>query len=294
MPKRRPEEKKLLPSFQNGEWKPVPDLRRERKRHQEDADRPVGSDPPILEFDPSRDAVLEPSRIHAPIEIPEHAVLCFFQDVIDSLRDSGRARAVATQKSEIGAHPVYLAELNGRPFALFHPGVGAPLAAGFLEEIIALGARKIIVSGGAGVLDPSIAAGGIVIPTSAVRDEGTSYHYLPPSREVEPDPSAVAALETVLRKRGLPYLLGKTWTTDGLYRETREKVRRRRGEGCVTVEMEAAALFAVARFRNVRLAQVLYGADDVSGGEWDARDWDRLRAVREDLLWIAAEACLTL
>ena len=86
--------------------------------------------------------------------------------------------------------------------------------------------------------------------------------------------------------------MGKTWTTDAFYRETPDKVALRRSEGCVAVEMEAAAFFAVARFRGVTFAQMLYGGDDVSGEEWDHREWNKRRSVREDLLWLAAEACL--
>ena len=71
----------------------------------------------------------------------------------------------------------------------------------------------------------------------------------------------------------MPYVQGKTWTTDGFYRETPAKVPLRRAEGCLTVEMEAAAFFAVAQFRGVQFGQMLYGGDDVSGAEWDHRDW---------------------
>src|SRR4051794_11398994 len=134
----------------------------------------------------------------------------------------------------------------------------------------------------------------LVVPAAAIRDEGTSYHYLPPGREVEPSPEAVAAIEAVLKRHGCAYLTGKTWTTDAIYRETAGKVRRRREEGCLTVEMEAAALFAVARFRCVNLAQVLYGGDDVSGGDWDSRHWDKSTSVRERVFRLAAEACLEL
>jgi len=104
-----------------------------------------------------------------------------------------------------------------------------------------------------------------VVPVSAVRDEGTSYHYLSPAREVEPSPRAVSAIKLVLERHKVPYITGKTWTTDGFFRETPGKVELRRSEGCLTVEMEAAAFFAVARFRGVTLGQVLYGGDDVGG-----------------------------
>lgn len=249
---------------------------------------------PILEFDPTREAIIEPDKLIEPIDIAEHCVICFFQDVLTGLVESGRARKVAEAKSEMGPHPFYEIDVDGKRVAFFHPGVGAPLAAGMLEEAIARGCRKFIACGGAGVLNKEIAVGHVVVPIAAVRDEGTSYHYLPPAREVHPIPEAVAAIERVLERHKVPYVVGKTWTTDAFYRETPDKVRLRRDEGCLTVEMEAAAFFAVARFRDVLFGQMLYGGDDVSGDDWDARDWVNKVSVREQLFWLAAEACLEL
>lgn len=117
-----------------------------------------------------------------------------------------------------------------------------------------------------------MALGHIVVPTSAIRDEGTSYHYVPAAREIEADPDGIAVAERVLQRRGVAYTLGKTWTTDGVYRETRARIARRRNEGCINVEMEAAACFAVARFRGIRFAQLLHAGDDVSGATWDERN----------------------
>lgn len=251
-------------------------------------------DYPILEFDSAPEAILEPKRIIQPIDAPEHAVVCFFQDVITQLSQQHKARAIRHLSSEIGTHPVYEVDVEGKRLAVFHPGVGAPLAAGMLEEVIALGCRKFIACGGAGVLDGTLAIGHVIVPTVAVRDEGTSYHYLPPSREVSASPEGVAALERVLQAHQVEYLLSKTWTTDAIYRETSAKVQRRRAEGCLTVEMEAAAFFAVARFRGVQFAQLLYSGDDVSGSQWNYRDWHKRTTVREKLFWLAAEACLLL
>ncbi|MDQ3327668.1 MAG: nucleoside phosphorylase [Chloroflexota bacterium] len=247
---------------------------------------------PILEFDPERRAMIEPVP-NRSVDMPEHCVVCFFQDVITALREAGRMREVWLLGSEMGTHPVYELDINGRRIALFHPGVGAPLAAAFLDEVIGLGCRKFIACGGAGVLNGEIAMGHLVVPTSAVRDEGVSYHYLPPSREVTANPTGVAAIEGILQEQGASYLLGKTWTTDAIYRETPTKVQRRRDEGCLTVEMEAAAFFAVAEFRGVIFAQILYGGDSLGGDEWDSRDWVR-SPVRERLLWLAIDACLRL
>ncbi len=253
----------------------------------------VSADYPILEFDPARDAVIEPHRVMKPIGAPEHCVICFFQEVIAAVCQARQARVIKTIKWESGSQPVYEMDVDGQRLAFFHPGVGAPFSAGMLEEVIPLGCRKFIACGGAGVLDRNIAVGHVIVPTSAVRDEGTSYHYLPPGREVEASAEGVAALEHTLKQRGVPYLLGKTWTTDAPYRETRDKVKRRKEEGCLTVEMEAAAFFAVAQFRGVTLAQLLYSGDDVSG-DWDHRDWWTRAGVREQLFWLAAEACLRL
>jgi purine-nucleoside phosphorylase len=97
-------------------------------------------------------------------------------------------------------------------------------------------------------------------------------------------------IERVIKKNGLPYILGKTWTTDAFYRETIKKRDVRLQEGCLTVEMEAAALFAVAKFRGINIGQILYGGDMVVPEGWDHRDWVKRKAIRENLLWLAVEA----
>ena len=249
---------------------------------------------PILEFDPSPSAVIEASLYNRPANVAAHCVITFFQEVIDRLAESGRLRIVKRIRSEIGRHPLYELDVEGRRLAVIHPGVGAPLAAALLESVIARGCKKFIVCGGVGVLDRTIAAGRVVVIESAVRDEGTSYHYASPSRTIEASAEATAALEAVLRSRDVPHQIGRSWTTDAIFRETRDKVRLRREEGCIVVEMEAAAFFAVARFRGVTLGQVVYGGDDVSGEAHDHRGWLKLVEAREQLFWIAAEACLRL
>jgi len=249
---------------------------------------------PILEFDPSSQAVIMPVPLPVPT-MPRHAILCCFRDVIAHLRRDHGAQVITTLQSdtELGPHHLYEVRLDGRSLTVFHPGVGAPLAAALLEEVIALGARSLIACGGGGVLDPLLPVGHLILPTAAIRDEGTSYHYLPPAREVAANAAGVAALSETLRGHDMPYTLGKTWTTDAFYRETPAKVARRRAEGCLIVEMEAAALFAVAQFRGVTLAQLLYAGGDSSGLTWDDRSWES-HEVRERLFWLAAEACLTL
>jgi uridine phosphorylase len=249
---------------------------------------------PLLEFDTARIAIIEPSQVIEPIDIAEHCVLCFFQEVIAELvREGAQTRHLHTGQSEVGDYPVYELDYGGRRLAVVHPGVGAPAAAARFERVIALGCRKFIVCGGAGVLDGAIEVGDIVVPSSAIRDDGTSHHYLRPAREVAPTRSALAAIEAVLSENHHDYVRGKTWTTDAVYRETRQRANRRRREGCVVVDMEAAAFFAVARFRGVECAQILYGGDSLAGRRWDPRGWNR-HAMRERLFHLAAQACLRL
>ena len=249
---------------------------------------------PLFEYDPHRKAILEPHPSLKIGSIPERGVLCFFLDVINDLVSRGQLRYLGNFKSEMGPNPLYVLSHQGQEVFVLHPGVGAPLAAGFLEELIAQGGKKFIACGGCGVLDAGIVAGHPLILTSAVRDEGTSYHYLPPSREVAPHPAATAALEQALQNRGVEYRLAKTWTTDGLYRETPRRRDRRMAENCEVVEMEAAAFFAVAQFRQVVFGQVVYGGDLVIPDGWDRRGWDGRVDDRHALFQLAVEACLML
>lgn len=249
--------------------------------------------PAILAFDPDKPAFIEPSNVLKPLEsMPEHCVICFFNDVISSLEKQGRLKLITQLKSEIGFNPVYLIKGLAKPVALLHPGVGAPLAAGFIEEAIALGASRFVACGGAGSLAASHQVGKLIVPTFAVRDEGTSYHYLSHEERAVPTTVALNAVVATLEASGVDYESAGTWTTDGIYRETRKKIEDKRKMGCSCVEMEAAALFAVAKFRNVEMAQILYAGDDLSGEFWDSRNWHNRTDIRESLLELAIEACL--
>ena len=247
---------------------------------------------PILEFDPAHEAVVEPAAAITRFDLPRRVVVCFFADAIPPFVAEHGGREIGRLGSEMGSHPVFEVDIDGRPVAIAQGGVGAALAGGWLEELIALGGTAFVAVGGAGVLVPDVAMGHVIIPTSAVRDEGTSYHYLAASREVGPTDDALAAVLATLTDRAVPYVEGKTWTTDGYYRETRSKVRRRVAEGCLTVEMEAAAFFAVARFRGVSFGQMLYAGDDLSGEAWYSRGWVGHALGRDLLLRLAVDAVL--
>lgn len=252
-------------------------------------------DYPILEHDGSESSLIEPSEVLRPVEgMPQHCVLPVYKHVIDSLLAQSRLTHVTDIGSAMGALPVFTMEHKGQAVAVAHPGLGSPFVAACLEELIAFGCRKFVACGAAGVLDKTLARGTVVIPNAAVRDEGTSYHYLPPGREIQVEPGVVSTLECTLQSSDIPYRVGKTWTTDAIYRETRSRIARRKAEGCLTVEMECAAFLAVAKFRGVRFGQLLATGDDVSGNEWDARRSSEQQSVRQRLFWLSVEACLRL
>lgn len=249
---------------------------------------------PILEFDGVSDNIIEPSKFIKKIDMSERVIMCFYSEVIEKLVNEGRLKEIETLHSQIGKHPIYELEHKGKKVTVFHPGMGAPLGVGLMEEVIALGGRKFISCGSGGVLDKNIAAGHVLVPTSAVRDEGTSYHYVEPSREISVNSEAVRAIEKVLKDHNCNYLLVKTWSTDSFYRESRDKMELRKEEGCLAVEMECSAFCAVAEYRDVIFGQMIYSGDDISCEEWNSRSEVDRKFVREALFWFSVEASLEL
>lgn len=249
---------------------------------------------PILEFDSDKNAILDPKTLISKIDISRYCVITFFRDVIEDLNQAGQLKQVSWIHSETLDIPVYETLCHGTRICLVLGLLGAAGAAAQLEELIAFGCEKFMVCGGAGVLQKDIAVGHIIVPYSAVRDEGVSYHYLAPSREVECNPGVVQVITGKLAASGIPYILAKTWTTDAFYRETKDKMALRVSEGCVSVEMEAAAFFAVSMFREITLGQILYGGDDLSGEKWDGRRWNDRKQIRANLVDLSMDICLEL
>ena len=134
-----------------------------------------------------------------------------------------------------------------------------------------MGAKRIILLGNCGVLDKSIEDCGIIIPTKAIRDEGTSYHYAPPADYIDVNRKYIPEFLEVLNEYGYPYVMGTTWTTDAFYRETRGKITRRKEMGAICVEMECAAMQALCDFRGVEFFQFLYAGDNLDHSTWDPR-----------------------
>jgi len=162
---------------------------------------------------------------------------------------------------------VSLGHAGRHPVAVVRTSIGAPAAAIDLEESIALGARMFVVFGACGSLQNDLSIGGTVLPTAALSDEGTSKHY-EGSRSAHPDDRLVRRLRAACRRRSLRVREGVVWTTDGVYRESRSRIRSLARRGVLGVEMEASALFTVARYRHVPLAGLLVVSDEVGGDVW--------------------------
>jgi uridine phosphorylase len=254
----------------------------------------TSDDIPLLEFDPDKKALIDPTMMHRKQDLPEACVMIFYADLIHKLSGEEILKKAYTLTSTVQPVDVFTVQTPIGNVTVVFPGIGAPFAAGIFEELIALGCRKFVACGSGGVLKPELKRGTVVIPGSAVRDEGTSYHYLPPARTVEMDPGVVVKLENVLQKHHINYETGKVWTTDAFYRETKKKIAERKAENCLMVEMECAALLAVAKFRNVPFGQYLGAGDDVSGDEWDPRFESTTMPFTEKLFWLSVEACLSL
>lgn len=221
-------------------------------------------------------------------------VVTFSSVLRDYVLEHFHCEEFARINNSCGPTPMYALDYRGVPLAFYMTGIGAPFAAALLEEAVThITTPKFVVFGGAGCLDKEIAHGKVMIPDRAYRDEGTSYHYAPPADYIAlPNAGVVAEF---MKSRGLPYVTGGTWTTDAFFRETEANFQERKAEGCISVEMECAALQAVCGFRGYELYYFLTSGDLLDAPQWDARrEGDSLTGSQHDVTHfdIAAElAC---
>ncbi|MCD7917538.1 MAG: nucleoside phosphorylase [Clostridiales bacterium] len=226
----------------------------------------------LTEFDPARQAIANPTDLVQPVPgLPRVAVSCFARTTFARMVETLEAVPVATSSVANMEIPIYRAVCQGTPVALFLSDVGAPACVGLLEDVFAMGVEQLVLFGTCGVLDSAIADCSVIIPTAALRDEGTSFHYAPPSEELPVNPRYLDTFLDILNAHQCSYTLGKTWTTDALYRETRGKMERRRAQGCVSVDMECSAVAALAAFRQKEVFQFFYAADNLASEQWDSR-----------------------
>ena len=252
----------------------------------------------LHEFDPSQVAMINPVDTHPDItDLPKVAVSCFSKTTFDRmLAELGGGEQVTSAKFANLEVPIYKAIYKGRELVLFNSYVGAAGCVSLLEDIYAMGTDKVVLFGTCGVLDAAIQDCSIIIPDSAVRDEGTSYHYAPPSDEIAANVKHIDTFVKILEQHGCKYHIGKAWTTDGFFRETRDKVLRRKEQGCICVEMECSAVAALAQFRGKEAFHFFYAADNLDSEEWDERSLSNdANVVEKDrIAYLALEMALAI
>lgn len=229
---------------------------------------------------------LSPAKINPHINEnapAAEAVIFTFSHVIEQyVVENYACETVGELRMAHGSTPVYRIDYNGKKYGFSKTWVGAPACAATVEEIREiLNIRKIIHFGGAGCLNKEIARGKVMIPTEAYRDEGTSYHYAPASDYIRIKNAPV--VEAFMKENGIPYVLGKTWTTDAYYRETVNHFEKHKKDGCISVEMEGSAVQAVCDFRGLEVYMFFTGGDLLDAPEWTMRkEKDQIRHTQHD------------
>ena len=224
-------------------------------------------------------AVIEPTdrSLISGGEICDTIILSFNGEILERVKQIDGVYEGGYLTNLNSKYPWYIYEVDGFKLAVAMATIGAPIVGGFVEGLKARGFNNFIVLGSCGVLDQSIQADKIIIPSSALRDEGTSYHYAPASDEIAYDETLLLTMENALNKSGIEHIRTKVWTTDAFYRETAAKVKRRLEAGAKVVDMESSAIMAQAQYRQANVYQFFYTADyvDHHNHEWDARHEER-------------------
>jgi len=217
--------------------------------------------------------VIDPFEVYAKkgVKIPSSRVALLFHPKLFRIAKRMLENASSVKfsgvvfKSAVGRY-------SGVEVFITLPFWGAPAAAAGLEALIATGGRLFIAVGRAGSLSPKLRVGDILIPTWGIREEGTSYHYLPPDVVPKPDAELARALYAEARvvkgRKRIRVLRGGIWSTDALFRETEDKVAEYSKLGALGVDMESTALMSVAMYRGVRLAVIAAISDELYGGLW--------------------------
>ena len=233
---------------------------------------------------------------------PDGAVLCYQRSLYDHV-----LRAEGLEPPRRLDLPLPLPSTGGKVGLLGQFGIGAPAATAVLEtgrpghfgrghrhkQLAALGTSAVVSVGTAGSLQRDLQPGDLVLCEAAVRDEGVSHRYLPPGRLAAAPAEMTATLGAALRESGLAFRTGISWTIDAPYRETVAEARHYQAEGVMCVEMEAAALFAVAEVRGLRLASAFVISDSLADLVWSPRFHDPAVRARLIGLYLAAVAALT-
>lgn len=222
-------------------------------------------------FDDKTEAIINPDSCYGKRnKICDICIVTFSNIVVENILADFNCTQIASIGSVNGNIPIFKFVYKGKEFAFYMTLISSTGSGTCIEEAHCLiGATKYIMFGACGTLNKEITAGKLIIPTHAYRDEGFSYHYAKAKDYIEIRNSKKIA--QVFDKLGLPYVMGKTWTTDGIYRETRGNMEKRRLEGCIAVEMECAGAQAVCDFRGLEFYDFLISGDLLDAPEWDRR-----------------------
>ncbi len=195
---------------------------------------------------------------------PVGVIICYQRSLIDYIVKNHKV----TKVEGFHAETYLLNETGGKIAVIGKFGIGSPAVVQLLEVLIAFGVKKFISIGTAGTLQKNMRIGSLMVCDKAIRDEGTSHHYLKPSKYAYASKDMTNRLKKSLDKFNLPYIVGTSWTIDAPYRETVAEAKHYQAEGVYTVEMEASAVFAVAQHRNVELGALLTISDSLAELEW--------------------------
>jgi uridine phosphorylase len=199
-----------------------------------------------------------------------------------------RWRVPVERAGAMNADVFAVKKTKGKVAVLTSFGGGSPMVMELAEELAAMGAKKMILMTWGGTLQADLKPGDIVVCNRAIRDEGASHHYVPPSKYVDANAALVDELVGAIRKRSAGCMVGTTWTTDAPYRETREEVMQYQAEGVKTVEMESAGLFTVGQVRGVQTASVVISMDSLASLQWQTPE--RLDDIMHSLEIVYAAA----
>lgn len=226
----------------------------------------------LEEFDKNTNAVVTADAFYDKIDkFPKTCIAIFSSEVAEHIIEMYKPKIIAKMKNASQDFLIYKLSFGGAELAFYQAPVGAPTCAMCFEIIAELGVKNLLLVGYVGCLDPSIEDYSIIIPTAALRDEGTSYHYVPASDKLEIDSNVIKILESVFNRNNISYQKGITWTTDAMFRETPAKIKKRRQQGAIVVDMECSAMIAVSKFKGLNFAQFFYAADNLGHEKYDPR-----------------------
>ena len=221
-------------------------------------------------FDSESEEILRPDMIFQHTDdIPKKLIAVFNINTVNSLLDRYDCKKCSARMSAGQNIPIYSLEYKGETIGFYLSPIGSAAAVGIMEEIAFKKDKKILFFGSCGSLVKYISSGKLLVPTEAYRDEGTSYHYAPPSDYITI--KSADRLAEVFDEINVPYCKTRIWTTDAFYRETKKNMLARKAEGCSAVDMECSALMACAQFRGYEVYEFVYTADCLDGDAWDMR-----------------------